>query len=395
MVLARCAAVPWAFLQVFTYQPPYPPGVGAIGVGLAVLLALGNVAAWLAYRRIHTVRQGRLLGLASLALDVVVLSGFVWLYAFDQTVAVWAVLFLLPMEGAVRFRLRGAVAVWLVVTFIYALREIWGSARYDYPLDWASISYRMGIGLLLALVAGFMARDLIHQRERLERALAELRKVDQLRAALVSTLAHDVRNPLTTIRGVHSTLVRRGDQLPPEAAKDLILSAERQAIRLERLATDLLDLARLEQGRMALQLQDVRGRDAVLAALSYVDHDGRIEVNVAPDIELRADPDRLQQMLVNLATNALRHGQPPFAIDADCADGMVRLQIKDTGPGVPESEVGALFHPFRTDSGAGSVGFGLAIVKALANRHGGDVTYRPNEPQGACFELTLPSARPC
>jgi signal transduction histidine kinase len=304
-------------------------------------------------------------------------------------------LFVLPLEGAIRFGLAGALAAWAATTILYTARELWGSREYGYPFLWNSVSFRMGIGLLIALVAGLMARNLLRQRAHLGRMLADVRRIDVLRSRLVATLAHDVRNPLTTIRGTFSTLHRHWRRLPPETRDELVRSASRQAERLERLASDLLDLARLESGRLDLHLQETALRDVVDRALSFADPDHRFEIQVGPDVVVWADPARLEQIVVNLATNALRYGHPPFVVQSrDGVDSLVDLLFLDHGPGIPEAQRDALFEPFRSELDRSSAGLGLAIVRALAEAHGGGVRYEPNRPRGACFRVWLPAAGP-
>jgi signal transduction histidine kinase len=106
-----------------------------------------------------------------------------------------------------------------------------------------------------------------------------------------------------------------------------------------------------------------------------------------------ADPGRFEQIVVNLAANAIQHGAPPFVIEGRQADGHVTMDFRDSGPGIPSDEQESLFEPFRSEQGGESVGFGLAIVKALAEAHGGAVAYVELEPRGACFRVTLPATR--
>jgi signal transduction histidine kinase len=393
MVMVRWAGVVFALVQVLAYEQPYPPGVEGTALLLTGGLAVANAFISFFAVRPLSLRGARTLSLISLAVDVAVVSGFVWLWAFDQESALWAVVFLLPLEGAIRFGLGGALGAWAVGTVSYAAREVWASSRYGYPFLWNSVSFRMGIGLLIALVAGFMARDLLRQRGDLARALADLRRVDLLRARLVAALAHDVRSPLTTIRGTFRTLLRGEGRLPEETKVELIRSADRQAERLERLSSELLDLARMEEGRLDLHIQETMLREVVDRGLSYADPERRFDVRVEPDIVVRADPARLEQMVVNLATNALRHGRPPYAVTAANGSGStVDILFTDHGPGVPPSQRSGLFQPFRVEGDAGSVGLGLAIVRALAEAHGGRLDYEPNQPEGACFRLRLPVA---
>jgi len=393
MLITRSVGIPWTFLQIVTYSDlVYPPGVQATAFALAALLLVGNVAVFFVHRKVTTLAAATRLAGMSLSLDLIVISGIVWLWAFDPGSALWAVLFILPLEGAMRFQLQGALATWLGATILYIGRELYGSDRYGYELQWNSITFRMGIGLIIALVAGLMARDLMRQKEKVASALHDLQAVDGLRSALVSTLAHDVRNPLTAIQGSIKTLLSRRELITTDAAAALLESADRQADRLTRLATDLLDLARLEQGRMTLDTKPVPLKHAVEGALSYLESAYRIETRIDPQLLVSADPDRLQQVVINLASNGLRYGEAPFLVEANSEDGTVELAFRDHGPGVPAEEVPTLFEPFGSAKSRGSVGFGLAIVRALIEAQGGRVAYEGNTPQGACFKMWLPKA---
>lgn len=396
MILVRGIGALFAAYQVLVYDTqPYPSSAyRSAGLALAGFLAAGDAGIWLMLGRARKLRQVRAIALAGLALDVAVASGFVWLFAFDQSSALWVVLFILPLEGAILFQLSGALGAWFVATLIYIGREVWGSARFDYELQWSSVSFRMGVGLLITLVAGLMARDLTQQRTQLREALTQVRRVDRLRARLVSTLAHDVRNPLTAIRGAIKTVLGQGDRIDRETTAELLSGADHHAGRLERLAADLLDLARLERGRLELSLQEVKLRQAVKTALSFTDDKGRYDVRIDPSITVRADPGRLEQIVVNLAANALRYGEPPFLAEAGLSNGEVKLALRDHGPGVLPEEADTLFEPFRSEQSRESVGLGLAIVKALSEAHGGTVSYEPNKPRGACFSVRLPVAVP-
>lgn len=395
MMIARSIGAPWAFLQIFTYAGrPYPEGVKELALLLASLLVLGNVAVYIASKRVTTFKGSQRLAGASLSLDIFVIGGIVWLYGFDPTTATWAVLFILPLEGAMRFQLAGALSTWAGGALLYIGRETYTSDRYGFPYEWESITFRMGIALIIAVVAGLMARDLMRQRSQLATALVEVQTVDRLRAALVSTLAHDVRNPLTAIQGSIKTLLARRDAVGTDAAMGLLESAGRQADRLTRLANDLLDLARLEEGRLELNLEPVALKHSVDTSLSFVESAYRIENRIPPELSVRADPQRLQQVVVNLAANALRYGEPPFIAEARRSNGRVELIFKDHGPGVDPQDRTSLFEPFGSNQSSGSVGFGLAIVRALVEAQGGRVSYEPNVPTGAIFRVELPAAEP-
>jgi signal transduction histidine kinase len=276
---------------------------------------------------------------------------------------------------------------------LYLLREVWGSDQYGYPFEWESITFRMGIALMITLVAGLMARDLIEQRTRLGEALDQLRRIDRLRAGLISTLAHDVRNPLTTIRGTNATILDNIDRVDSSLIAELLNASDRQAERLERLSSDLLDLARLDEGRLELELVDLPLKEAVVTALSFLGSGTRVETSIDPNVRIRADEARFQQIVVNLVSNALRYGDPPFSIDASVAGRSVFVRFSDHGPGVPAAVRAALFEPFQTEAEVGSVGLGLAIVKALVEAQGGNIRYDSSRAGGACFVVELPLAR--
>jgi signal transduction histidine kinase len=392
MILVRWGGVVFAVVQVLAYRTePYPPGVREAAIGVAAFLAVANVGIWLASRRTTDLRRARRLAVAALVLDILVASAFVWLYAFDAISALWAILFILPLEGAIRFGLPGALLTWASVTVLYVGRELYAAARYlDDPFEPESVSFRMGIGLLIALVAGMMARNLTRQRAQLTEALSELWRTDALRSRMIATLAHDVRNPLTTIRGTFKTIARHRDRIDEPTLEELIHTADRQAGRLERLAADLLDLARTERGRLELHVSDLGLREEVDRALGFVDQDRRVDIRVPDDVTVRADPQRLEQVIVNLLVNAFRYGEEPFVVESRPGpDGTVDVLFKDRGPGISHEDRELLFEPFRTESERGSVGLGLAIVKALVEAQGGSVAYEENTPRGACFRIRL------
>jgi signal transduction histidine kinase len=132
--------------------------------------------------------------------------------------------------------------------------------------------------------------------------------------------------------------------------------------------------------------------EAVDHALSYAARDRTFEVRIGPEVHVLADPGRFEQIVVNLVANSLEHGEPPFVIEARRENATVTMEFRDAGPGIAPEEVESLFEPFRSEPAGESIGFGLAIVKALAEAHGGVVSYIPIDPQGSCFRLTLPAA---
>jgi signal transduction histidine kinase len=166
-------------------------------------------------------------------------------------------------------------------------------------------------------------------------------------------------------------------------------AAIRQTGRIARLANGLLDLSRIEAtGTLRLSRQSAPAGALVREALSYVRAAG-VEVEIDDELVICVDPERFEQIVVNLVGNALRYGQPPIVVRA-AADGPVhRVEVRDHGPGVPDDARARLFTRFGTADPDGT-GLGLWIVRQLAEAHGGAAHYEPARP-GARFVVTFPS----
>ncbi|WP_091726474.1 sensor histidine kinase [Nocardioides scoriae] len=245
---------------------------------------------------------------------------------------------------------------------------------------------------ILELLAGEVAVAI--QRERL---LAEAEAGERWRAALISSLAHDVRSPLTSIVGVLDLMSESAD---PDARR-LVASAQRQAQRIARLADGLLDNERVEAGTLRLDLTTFSVWELLQGVVADTGHglDHDIEIHADASLSALADRARVEQVLHNLLSNASRYGRPPVHLRArivtTAATGReLEISVRDHGTGVPAPRVAHLFQRFSggaaspTDH-AQSVGLGLWIVSMLAHAHGGRTTYRACEP-GACFTLHLP-----
>jgi signal transduction histidine kinase len=222
---------------------------------------------------------------------------------------------------------------------------------------------------------------------RLKAAREVIEEEQRWRAALMATLAHDVRSPLTTIQGVLDFIAE--DAELPAHLEPLLAGAARQASRLSTLASTLLDLERVEGGKLILDWQDV-DLEELLQQVAELLGGTNVSVDVDSGLTVRADPMRLQQMMVNLGTNAQRHGEPPVVIGARSLGAGVEMFVRDHGAGVPASDRPLLFQRLnRTDGNPESVGLGLWIVRLLAQAHGGDALHRPADP-GSEFVITLP-----
>jgi signal transduction histidine kinase len=215
---------------------------------------------------------------------------------------------------------------------------------------------------------------------------------------VVSTVSHELRSPLTSVKGYTSLLLNRWDRLPDDQKKMMLGQVHHDADRVTRLVTELLDISRLETGRLHLRRQLV---DLVALAstvveklqLEYADLDVSVEF---PDDFPRvyADQDKLEQVLTNLVENAAKYASPrDMRIDGAVTAGEVAVSVSDRGEGIPAHDLPRVFTKFfRRDHGkpTGS-GLGLWISRGLVEAHGGRLTATSNEGQGSTFRFTLPT----
>ena len=404
----RWVATLFAAVQVATYYLPFPPGVLAWSVALVGLLGLGNLLLWLASRRDLDLPTARRLAVASLVLDTTVVVGLITTYTFDPDTASFALIYVLPLEGAVLFQLRGAVATMAAAAVAYIAREAYGALVFDLPFLPQSISFRMGLGFLIAAVAGVMARDLSAEREEALSAKAELeRSTDELRTAHAQLLAatqvqddflamtnHELRTPLTAIVGYASILQRRWDALDSDARLDAVTRIRVQAERLNALVEDLLTISAAQARGLHVTPIPVSLEPLLCEAIAGFDE---AEVVGPVDVVARADPVRLLQVVINLLSNARKYGAPPVRVAVRDDGEHVVLTVTDAGDGVPPEFVPLLFDRFSqasvgTSRSAEGSGLGLAIVALLVEAQDGTVWYEPAEPTGSRFCVRLPRA---
>lgn len=387
IITVRWLGVLFALVQVLTYRTfPYPAGLREAALGIVALMAFSNVGFELVWRGADTPARVRRLAMVVLVVDVLSLSGLTWVYAFDDLSALFAILFLLPIEGAVLFGLSGAIWTWGAVAVLYTGRE-WFSLRYGQVFEVESITFRVGLIGIVALVVGMLVRDLVAQRRATAAALREAERSEESRTRLISMLAHDVRAPIAAARSAFDTLQSAGDRIEPAKRLELMQAGRRQADRALLLARDLLDLARVEAGTLAVEPEDVALDDLVAVIQRILANRAELVTDLG-DLSVVADPFRLEQVLFNLLDNAVKYGEPPIEVRARRVDDTVELVVRDHGPGIPQGV--QLFTPF-SHAGEGSVGLGMWIVRQLVEAMGGTVRHEPAAP-GARFVVTLPVA---
>lgn len=234
----------------------------------------------------------------------------------------------------------------------------------------------------------------------LRAAYERLQGLDRLKSEFVSTVSHELRTPLTSIRG-GLQLVLADDEAVRGEYRDLLSAALHSSERLIRITNDILDLSKLQSGRLTLDRRRCSVNALIVTASETVGHllEGHTRVRQTPaDVEIMidADPGRIVQALVNLLSNALKFSPPTKAvtIGAVARDGMVEITVSDEGPGIDADGLARLFQPFQQLAAAantsGGTGLGLVITKGIIEQHGGSVTVTSRLGTGTKFIITLP-----
>jgi signal transduction histidine kinase len=226
-------------------------------------------------------------------------------------------------------------------------------------------------------------------------------RLDRDRSDLVSTVAHEIRSPLTTVKGFTSTLLAKWDRLGEEQKLAMLAAVNADADRVTRLLSDLLDVSRIDAGRLRLrpQLVDVPGvvHRVLAGRVASGDPQDRFALTVAGDLpETWLDPDRIAQVLANLVENAVRHGAGTVAVEVAAAktpDGSdaVLVTVSDEGAGIDDEIRSRIFSRFWRGGHAGGSGLGLHIVKGIVEAHHGTVEVDAAPGGGARFHVLLPA----
>lgn len=233
--------------------------------------------------------------------------------------------------------------------------------------------------------------------------VTQLRLLEAMRQDFVANVSHELRTPLSLIKSAAETLIDGGKNDPAVALRFLEI-IDKHANRLTLLIDDLLLLARLDSGRVELNLRTVPLRLAAQEALDDAALIARarsvtLENNLPPGLTAHADPDRLRQVLANLIDNAIKYGRAEgrVVLNGRSVDaGQVEFSVRDDGPGIPPEAQERIFERFyRVDKARsreqGGTGLGLAIVKNVVQAHGGDVRVRSTPGEGTEFFITLPA----
>jgi two-component system sensor histidine kinase BaeS len=281
---------------------------------------------------------------------------------------------------------------------------LWITRRATRPLrDLEQAARRVAEGDLAAEVTEGGAEELDAVARAFNAMVRQLARRDRIAREFLMRVTHDLRTPLTAIRG-HALALSDG-VVPDDAVPRSLGAIASEANRLEVLVADLLDLARMDADRFRVNLVRVDGAEPVRAAADAMSSSaasaGIALVTEVPALpEVVTDPDRVQQVIGNLIDNAIRWTPPDGTITVSArprAGGGLIVDVADTGPGVSPDRRDEVFEPFRSSEAPGGhvgSGLGLAIGRQLARTLGGDLGVGDAPGGGACFTLLLPATAP-
>ncbi len=234
--------------------------------------------------------------------------------------------------------------------------------------------------------------------------ITQQKRLDDARKEFVANVSHELRTPLTNIQGYTETLIDAYDDIDSETRSHFLGVIQSEAERMTRLVKDLLTLTKLDYERMEASDTPVDLRDIAERVAASMDIEARkqgvvIHRDLSADMpQVSGDRDRLQQVVMNIVSNAVKYNQRGGRVDitGGCQDGMVCLTVADTGLGIPEADLPRIFERFyRVDKARsrekGGTGLGLAIAREIIEFHGGAIAVESREGYGTTVTITLPA----
>ena len=249
---------------------------------------------------------------------------------------------------------------------------------------------------------------LVRVRERakyeaeLLRARRAAEEANHAKGAFLAHMSHELRTPLNAITGYLQILELEIPGDLTDAQRDIVKRVEQSSRHLLRLINEVLNLARIESGQVDYEISDAAAREIVVGILPMIEpqfaaKNIRFSVTIEPELAVRADVEKAQQVLLNLLGNAVKFTPSGGSVDliANRAADRARFEVRDTGIGIPESKLETIFEPFvQIDAGVTrsveGTGLGLAISRDLARGMGGDLSARSVNGEGSTFTLLLP-----
>jgi signal transduction histidine kinase len=245
-------------------------------------------------------------------------------------------------------------------------------------------------------------QELAQKNVLLQTAMKRAQESDRLKAQFLANMSHELRTPLNAIIGFAQVLLDGIDGKITEIQQKDLTAIHNSGTHLLTLINDILDVAKIEAGRMELHCETIRLEEMIQSVLATTraivkGKDLRFLVDVAPDLPpLQADPMRIRQILLNLVSNAVKFTpKGTVTVKAATTNGSVKVSVADTGIGIRETDIPKLFKEFRqldasTTRDYGGTGLGLALVKRFVEMHGGRVWVESRLGVGSTFSFILP-----
>ena len=259
----------------------------------------------------------------------------------------------------------------------------------------ADADERQLLDTFAGLVGSALERAELAEEARRSRLRAE---TEQLRNSLLSSVSHDLRTPLAVVTGATSSLLDEHGPQDPAVRRDLLQTAHEEALRLNRLVRNLLDMTRLEAGSLRVTKEAQPLEEVVGSALGRMDDRLRgreVRTDLSPDLPLVPfDSALVEQVLINLIENATKYtpAGTPIDVSARAVDGEVEVEVSDRGPGIDPKNAERVFEKFYRvhDGEGGGAGLGLTICRGIVAAHGGRIWVEERPGGGSSFRFTLP-----
>jgi signal transduction histidine kinase len=397
MNYVRWSGILFACIGV-TIQPNYPNAATRNAAWVLVgILVLGTVGIWGAMARIDRQRDLERLGMIAFTFDILIIVGFVTVYAFEIPYVTWALVFLIPIEGALRYRLSGAMLGATIIALFFIAQTSRVQSIHGGEWDTATYAFVVGLSTLIAGIAGSMANNWQEQRHGFEMQSVKLIELDQLKDRFLAVTSHEIRGPLTTIITGVDMIRRRADRLTPENRDNILEAVANQSQQLARLVDDLLLTSQLQSGQLAIQPEWGELEATVEQALDAAAPRRRahqLEVFVEP-LRCRVDAARISQIVRNLVENAYKYtpDRTRVSVAGTKTHGGISLVINDDGPGIPADQRDQLFEAFsrieESSSGQDGVGLGLFVVSHLVTAMDGRIDLTASS-KGTGFNIFIP-----
>ncbi len=368
--------------------------------GAALIFVLGPFFPNISFERLTRVM---------FVLDIGIVSSAMLVFSSDPSWTTWVIGSLIIIAGGFRFGTAGAFTAAGAISLAYVAIAAYRSETFGLVAEPWRLAFHVSVFILAAYMMSGLLRELEHlraQREKFVRQAVEaaaLRQADRIKSEFLAAMSHDFRSPLTVVRGAVELLLGERPGRLTAAQRELAESAERNVRRLEDFTAQLLEMARLEEGQIALDKEEI---DAIALVRDVVADHAVLAKQKRQWISLDVDPDpprvvadrsKMQQALANLIVNAIRYAPQgtPILVAAHRRGDALRIEVRDHGPGIATEDRQRIFDKFfrgQNADGTPGSGLGLAIARSLVTLHGGTLEYEENPGGGSAFVTLLPLA---